>query len=173
MKKGKVSAGMLARVALLVALNVVLTRVLTVLNSQYLKVGLGFLPVALCGMLYGPVWGMVCGALGDLVGALLFPAGDFFIGFTVTAGLTGLFFGLFLHGENVGWRQLAYVTLTNCVGLTLGVTTLMLAWWFQISLPVLLPSRAVQAAVTAAAYFIFIPLMNRKLVPRLRKARLV
>lgn len=168
----KISVGLLARLALLVALDVILTRVLTVVNSAYLKVGLGFLPVALAGMLYGPVCGMVCGALGDAVGALLFPVGDFFAGFTVTAGLAGLCFGLLLRG-GLDWKRLLAVVLTNCVGVSLCLNTFLLVWWYNVSLAAVLPSRLVQAAVSACAYCVFIPLLKKALIPRLQKARLV
>jgi ECF transporter S component (folate family) len=173
MKTRKATTGMIARIALLVALDVILTRVLTVVNSQYLKIGIGFLPVALCGMLYGPLWGAVCGALGDAIGAVLFPAGDFFIGFTITAALGGMFFGVFLYGRKADWKNILAVAAANCVGLSLCANTVMIAYWFDVSILALLPSRAVQAAATIAAYFVFIPLLSKALIPQLRKAKLV
>lgn len=168
----KLSVGLLARLALLVALDVILTRVLTVLNSAYLKVGVGFLPVALAGMLYGPVCGLVCGALGDAIGALLFPVGDFFIGFTITAGLSGACFGLLLH-KNAGCKNVLAVILTNCVGVSLCANTFLLVWWFNVSLAAVLPSRLVQAGITACAYCLLLPLLKKALIPRLEKARLI
>ena len=39
---------------------------------------------------------LIC-ALGDLIGALLFPFGAYFPGFTASAGLMGLTYGLFLY----------------------------------------------------------------------------
>ena len=68
--------------AQLVALDVVLTRLLAI-NTPLMKIGLGFAAVALCAVLYGPWWAALTAALGDLVGALLFPTGAFFPGFTL------------------------------------------------------------------------------------------
>lgn len=168
----KPSAGVLAKVAILITLAVVLTRVLTVINSPYLKVGLGFLPVALCGMLYGPAYGMICGAISDTIGAILFPTGDFFIGFTITAALNGLFFGLFLNRGKIGWKQVACVIVTNCLILSLGANTMMISYWYGVRMQALFFTRLPQVVITAVAYAVFLPLLERLLLPTLRKMNL-
>ena len=58
--------------ALLLAMFIILDRLLTI-NTQFL------------------------GALGDLIGAIFWPFGAYFPGFTISVGLSGLIFGLFLH----------------------------------------------------------------------------
>lgn len=168
----KPSAGVLAKVAILITLAVALTRVLTLVNSPYLKVGLGFLPVALCGMLYGPVYGMICGAISDVIGTILFPTGDFFIGFTITAALTGLFFGLFLGAEKIGWKRVACVIVTNCLILSLGANTVMISYWYGVSMKALFVTRLPQAVITSVAYAVFLPLLGRLLIPALKKQNL-
>ena len=50
-------------VALLIALDVILTRFLSI-QTQSLRIGFGFLPVAVAGIAYGPFWGAVTGAVG-------------------------------------------------------------------------------------------------------------
>lgn len=82
--------------AMLTAMEVVLNRFASI-NTWNLKIGLSFIPVVLGAMLYGPLGGAVVAGLGDLVGALLFPIGPYFPGFTATALLTGLVFGFFLQ----------------------------------------------------------------------------
>ena len=67
-----------------VALDVLLTRVLA-FNTPVMKIGLGFVAIAVCGAVYGPVAGAICGALGDIIGSLLFPTGAYFPVFTLTA----------------------------------------------------------------------------------------
>lgn len=80
---------------LLTALEIVLTRFLSV-NTEIFKIGFGFLAVALAGWFFGPIGGMIVGGLGDLIGALLFPVGAYFPGFTVIAVLEGALYGFFL-----------------------------------------------------------------------------
>ena len=49
------------------------------------------------GVYLGPKYACLICALGDLIGALLFPFGAYFPGFTISAGLMGLIYGLFLY----------------------------------------------------------------------------
>lgn len=86
----------LALAALLIAANVVLSRFLSI-NLWNLKIGFTFLTVVFAAYFLGPVAAALVGGLGDLIGALLFPIGAYFPGFTLTAILTGLCFGFFLH----------------------------------------------------------------------------
>ena len=84
----KISTKKIAISAMLIAFDVIFTRVLA-LNMPLTKIGLGFAAVMVCGMLYGPGWAALCAGLGDLVGSLLFPTGAYFPGFTVTAAILG------------------------------------------------------------------------------------
>ena len=84
--------------AMLTAMEIVLNRFLSI-NTPILKIGFNFVPVAIAAMLYGPLGGAIVGGLGDYIGAILFPIGQYFPGFTVTAILTGVVLGLFLHKD--------------------------------------------------------------------------
>ena len=88
----------LAVLALLVAANIVLSRFLSI-NVWNMKIGFTFLTVAFAAYFFGPVAAALVGGLGDLVGALAFPIGPYFPGFTATAVLTGLCFGIFLYNN--------------------------------------------------------------------------
>lgn len=79
--------------AILAATALILNRFLS-FNVWNMSIGLSFVPVLICGLLFGPIMGGVCGALADFVGALLFPFGPYFVGFTVTAFLSGIFLGM-------------------------------------------------------------------------------
>ncbi len=85
---------------LLIALEVVLSRFLSVATGS-VKIGVQFMPIAIAAMLYGPLWGGAVGALADLVGALAFPIGAYFPGFTISAFLAGMIYGLFLYNRKV------------------------------------------------------------------------
>ena len=67
--------------ALLVALQVILARFLSI-NTTFVVINFSFLAVALSGILFGPLWALAVGAVSDLIGATLFPFGAFFPGFT-------------------------------------------------------------------------------------------
>lgn len=129
---GTITLRQLTVSALLIALDVVFSRVLAI-NTPLMKIGLGFAAVALSAMLYGPLWAALTAALGDLVGALLFPTGAYFPGFTVTAALTGLIFGLFLYRREKSWLRTFLAALCNCLLVTFLLNTLMIAVFFRSS----------------------------------------
>ena len=99
----------LLTLSLLTALEIVLNRFLSI-NAWNIKIGFSFVPVVIGAMLYGPLGGAVVGALGDFIGALLFPIGPYFPGFTLTAFLTGAVFGLLLKKGDL-------VTLNQCLSM--------------------------------------------------------
>ena len=86
--------------AMLTALNIVMAEIMKFpIIPKVLELSFGFVPIAVTGMLFGPVPAMAVAVVGDIIGALIFSTGDFFFGYTLTALLTGLFYGLFLRGE--------------------------------------------------------------------------
>ena len=81
--------------ALLTALEIVLSRFLSI-SAWNTKIGFAFVPVVIAALLLGPVWAGIAAALADFLGAVLFPVGPYFPGFTLTAFLMGAVYGLFL-----------------------------------------------------------------------------
>lgn len=95
----------LSALAMLMALNIVMAEFTKFpIIPKVLELSFGFVPVALCGMLFGPVPAMLMSGAADVIGAIL--AGvEFFPGYTLSAVLSGLFYGLFLHKPHVSlWR---------------------------------------------------------------------
>ena len=96
MDKPRFSLGTLVSCAMLTALGVVLNRFLSIHTAGW-TIGFSFAPVALAAMVYGAAAGAAVGGLTDLIGAILFPFGPYFPGFTATAALMGAVYGWFLH----------------------------------------------------------------------------
>lgn len=94
-KSMKVNVKAMSVVALLVAINIVLSQTLSI-HTWNIKIGFNFIPVVVAAMLYGPAAAGVVAAMGDVVSAIAFPVGPYLPGFTLTAVLTGVVFGLFL-----------------------------------------------------------------------------
>lgn len=92
--------------AMLVALNVIMAEVLKFpIIPKILELSFGFIPIAVAGMLFGPAPAMAVAVIADLIGALIFSAGDFFFGYTLTALLTGLFYGLLLRAPRTSAKK--------------------------------------------------------------------
>lgn len=132
--------------ALLVALNVVLTRIIAI-NTPLMKIGLGFFAIAMGSALFGPWWGAVIASLGDIVGTLLIPTGAYFPGFTVTAALTGIIFGLFLYKKKITWINSIIASALNVLLVTYFFNTLMISYVTGTAYAQLLKLRAIQLAV--------------------------
>jgi ECF transporter S component (folate family) len=149
--------------AMLTAVAVVLDRFVPVVFTDSLKVTLTFIPVLVAAILYGPAGGAAVWGLADLIGALLFPRGVYFPGFTVTAALKGALFGWFLHREGAKFFPHAVIpTAVNNFVLGLLVDTLWIAllyssktyWGYFLT-------RIPQFLVLAVMNLIFIPLLEK------------
>lgn len=82
--------------AILAALYVALYSIKLPITPQ-LRITFTFIPLAVSGWLFGVIPAMIVGAIGDIIGAFLFPQGAYFPGFTLTSLFAGLIFGLFLY----------------------------------------------------------------------------
>ena len=159
--------------ALMVALQVVLERVLAI-NTATVKIGFGFLPLVITAILYGPAYAAVGGALADIIGALVFPAGAYFPGFTVTAALVGMVYGLYLYKLDSREKKPAVIrsflaVLTVAVAFTLVINTLMISIVYNRGVVALLPSRLIQAGEMIVVQTIVIPIIAKKLCPVIRR----
>lgn len=155
----------LVTLAILVAMEIVLSRFLSI-SAWNTKIGFSFIPVAVAAMLYGPVAGGLVGALGDFVGAVLFPIGAYFPGFTLTAFLTGVVFGLFLYREQTVPKIIGAVTVNQCV-LSLCLNTLWISILYGSPYGPLFVTRIVQTVILFAVQTVTI-IALAKVMPRIR-----
>lgn len=84
---------------LLLAILIILSRFVSI-KTPILVISFSFIPIMLSAILLGPKYSCIIAALGDLIGALLFPFGTYFVGFTIFQGMVGLIYGLFLYNKN-------------------------------------------------------------------------
>ena len=125
----KISTKKIAISAMLIAFDVIFTRVLA-LNMPLTKISLGFAAVMVCGMLYGPGWAALCAGLGDLVGSLLFPTGAYFPGFTVTAAIGGAILGAALYNRRLKLSGCILTAFVNGLVVSLILNTTMISLVF-------------------------------------------
>ena len=94
----------LATAAVLSAVHLVLNQ-FTIPVSQLLEVGFDFLAVAAIGYLCGPWVAGLSGIVTDLLGYILRPNGPYFPGWTLSAILVGVLYGLWLYRRPIKlWR---------------------------------------------------------------------
>ncbi len=166
----KINTRMLAYMSVLVAVEIVLNRFLSI-NAWNIKIGFSFVPVVLAAMLFGPLCAGIVGALGDLLGAILFPIGAYFPGFTLTAFLTGLVFGLFLYKKQTLLRTVAAVGINQFI-LSLFLNTYWISVLYGSPYVPLLATRVVQSVILTAAQLLVIQLLLRVLPGFRKKVRI-
>ncbi len=157
----KLSTKTLATLSMLIALEVVLSRFLSI-STWNIKIGFSFVPIVAAAILLGPVYAGTAAALADVIGALLFPIGSYFPGFTLTAFLTGLVFGLFLHKRQSFPRIIGAVAVNQLL-FSLLLNTLWISILYGSPYVPLLGTRAFQCALLSAVQLIVIPILARTL----------
>ena len=148
----KINNKTIVTIALLAALHVILSRFFSI-NAWNLKIGFAFLPVFIAAYLYGPLVAGAVGAIGDFVGALMVPIGQYFPGLTFSCFLTGIVFGMLLYKKQSTLRILAAVTADQLI-----ISLLINSYWISLIsgapyVP-LLAARGVQCLIMAPVMFI-------------------
>ena len=165
----KSATSRLVTMAFLIALEIILTRFCSI-NTPILRIGFGFLPVAMMGIMYGPIWAAIGYAVGDVLGMIIFPSGMYFPGFTLTAVLTGFVFGFFLKGkEKITWKNVLPASLVVLLGLNLCLDTFWLSIMMGDAFAVLLPTRILKCVVMLPIHLILIPLVWNRIFSKIPK----
>lgn len=142
-------------VGILMAMTIALGRV--GIMTPIVRITFSFLPTALIGLLFGPWVGAVAAALSDLLGFIIGGGvGGFFPGFTLSAFISGLAYGVFLHKKKVTKRHVLMVVAFNTLFVNLTLNTLWLHILTQNPIAVLLPPRLIQNALTSVIHFLSI-----------------
>lgn len=122
----------LAAIAMLLALRVVLglfANATLPFFGNSVKISGAFLPIAVTGVMFGPVPAAFVGALGDIVSFILFPApGGYFPGFTISGLLTGLIYGLAFYKSKITLPRTIVAWTVNM----LAVETFLSAYWLYL-----------------------------------------
>lgn len=120
----KLATKILTLTAILVAIHVVLGKI-SVGSDSLFKISLGFIGTALIGYFLGPWLGGLAMVLSDLIAnTILASNGNFFIGFTFSAFLSGIIAGSLLHKQDLTWYRLAFYEFCQLVITNVFFTTL-------------------------------------------------
>lgn len=153
-------------IGLFIALEVILTRFCSI-NTPIIRIGFGFLPVAMLAIMYGPLWAGIAYALGDLIGMMIFPTGAYFPGFTLTAFLTGITFGIVLHKKCITYKRAFIAAFFVCCLWNLCLDTYWLYLLTGKGILVLLPARLLKIAFAMPIQTLLIPLVWNKCLKKI------
>ena len=170
MNDKKTSVRTLTMLALLVAMSIVFSRVLSI-STGFVRFNLGSLPVLLAGILFGPWAGFVVGMVADIIGGVL---AGYAINplITLGAGAIGVVAGLAwqkLPGLRTGLRLQISVLLGHFVG-SMVITSLALRLFYGYpwaTRAVRIPNALILSAVNVVLLRIL--LENRSLMKLAKK----
>lgn len=155
----KLSTKTLVLLSVLVTLQIILARFCS-FNAWNTRIGLGFIPVALAGAFFGPVPAALVGAVSDVLGAVLFPSGTYFPGFTMTAACMGLVFGFFLGKGRLHLPGILMAVGLNQLVFSLGMNTLWISVLYGSSFAALVPIRFLQVLVIAPVQVVILTALS-------------
>ena len=133
-----------ATAGVLLAIQMVLSSYGVIEVNDSLKISLAHLAVAPTAILFGPVVAGLQGALSDLLGFLLKPSGPYFPGFTLSAALLGVIYGLLLYKTRQAAWQIIAARVIVCVVINIGLNTLFLTMLYGPSRLATLPLRVMK-----------------------------
>lgn len=128
-KKRKLYLQIIVRIAVLAAINVVLMNYLGI-HTKTMKLNFAFIPIAVCGMLYGAGAGAFCAGLGDILNCLLSPFG-WYPPLTLTACLNGWIYGFFLKNKSESIINVILAVVIFQVAVSFGLNTFFLSLLYQ------------------------------------------
>lgn len=159
----RLSVRSITMMAILIALNIVLSRIFSIHipfgGVEGIRIGFGTLPLVLAGILFGAKLGFFSGVFGDLLGFVLAPLGVFLPTFTIAAGLHGFLAGLIAGGQKIKgcsrWRIYLAIAVSQIFVDIIFVPSL-LQWHFGIPFWATQPARLVTQAILIPIYCVLI-----------------
>ncbi len=133
--------------AMLTALYVVLS-FLRIPLSDSMRISFTFLPIAIAGMLFGPVAAGTMAIACDILGYLTHPMGAFFPGFTLSEAVTAFIYGYFFYKQRIQLGRVFAAKIFVTLLVELFMNTLWLDILYQSGFFILLSSRIIKSAIT-------------------------
>ena len=121
--------------ALFLSLGIILERIVPGIKTPIMKLSFGFIPIMFIAMWLGPKSAAIIAGLQDLIGALLFPFGTYFPGWTISYVISGYIYGLILHKKQYKYSNFELIArlLISSI-LVLGIVNIILdSYWLKIS----------------------------------------
>lgn len=161
--------------ALLTALQIVFVRLLS-FEAGSVRISLGYIPVAVAGMMLGPVGGGVVGAIADFMGMVLFSKGTvYFFPLTISEVLYGVGFGLMLGKNSLSPLKLSVFAALQFIFINLLLNSFWLYLYYEFvvgvgkGFGVILAGRLLAACVNLPTQLIGVNAINKYLKKPLGK----
>ena len=143
--------------ALLIALGIILGQ-WSIQISQSMKIGVSFIATQMTAVLFGPVVGGIVGGVADVLKFIIKPTGPFLIGYTISAILGPVIYGVMLYKKPITlWRiLLSKAVVAVLVNLLLGTywSYLYFGAAFWAAIPAKLIQQLIQVPVQSLIFYL-------------------
>ena len=120
---------------LLLSITVLLAIFGTFRIGNVVKIPTKFISVFVAATVFGPIWGGICGALGDILNALIAPVGPFLPQITLLEFLSGFAYGvIFLKSGEYSQKDYAVRVVISVLAqffIDMVLTTAVLVFWTE------------------------------------------
>ncbi|MDQ0202778.1 folate family ECF transporter S component [Pectinatus haikarae] len=137
-----------------VALIILFTHIFAV-QTPFLRISFGFLPLAVYAAICGPLHGGMVGAAADLLGCMLFSPGFYFPGFTLSAFFSGYVYGYCFYNKNISMKRIFCTFIFLFVIVDLFFNTLWLSMLYHKAAMTFLLSRFIKGLIFLPINIIF------------------
>lgn len=119
--------------AILLATLIIFSRFISI-KTEVLVISLSFIPIMMSAIWLGYKYSMLIALMGDLIGAVLFPFGPYFPGFTLSSAISGIIYGIFLYnkGEQLEKKKIIIRLVLSSILVLLVVNIFLTSFWIHI-----------------------------------------
>lgn len=115
--------------------------------GNFIKISFDFIPVLVISYLAGPLYGGLCGGLGDILLCLIRPTGPYFIGFTLIQVINGILYGVILFNKKVSFKRMFICGSIKLILTDIFLSAICLHILYGDAISVILPARIFKALI--------------------------
>ena len=157
------SAKTLVFAGVFVALTVLFTYVFSI-QTPFLRLSFGILPIAVFGALFGPLPAGCMAMTADLLGTALYAPGLYFPGFTLSSFCCGMICGYFLHQKQLHFLRICMPFLIIFLCIDLGLNTLWLTLLYHKAASAFFLSRLIKGLICLPIYIGLFQMIYKPLI---------
>ncbi len=161
--------------AILIALQIILSRYVGI-QTQFIQTSLGFVPIAICSALQGPIYGSACALISDFLGVILAGTNAYCPLFSINAIIYALFYSFFLYKKEFKISNIIWSVLLQTILIAIPLTPVWLYIYynFWLNMPhafhlMAWPQVLVRLIEIPIKIAVLIPVC-KFLIPKLKKA---
>lgn len=150
----------------LIAMNIILTRILAINIGPNLRITLSATPIYLAGLWFGPLVGGICGGVSDFLGCLLsgYAPNPFILVTSILAGVLPAVMKTYVFHGKMNILKIGAVAAAHGLIGSMGFTSLGLHIYYGTPWVVLLTTRSIQTVALAIANTLLVSILYQSVL---------